>query len=489
MSQLLFIVEMQSKGHRGPIRDAGLATSEKCEDWIRLANRMLPAAFAKRFAGEPDVFMQRTCRDVKLLDAIFAAGCAPYARTNPHNPWSAKKAPSAATGAVVGRAALGAFKQGENNDIEVAIQEISVGPRAVQKFVHVALQRLCDGNRESQEYFGRRSEPLRILDRNMNRTLPNPWMSIILQQLEDPLGSAVTLSKLLSSNESLMTKFANPTLIDRFLEMIRELGPQPRLVSFFEAVCTVDGHAVKANQEMILRLTYMPPAPNSTRPNWRNKIYLKTQAADVKDVKLKFRGAGPNSATTPRSYGPVLQPSGAATDGRIPESMIKTAPKDYIGKETFERGFDPVFITWSGSDIWEQGIDSLFFSAKSMGIPEWGGAAQGTPMAREELPDRFNDASGNGSVNEWVRIEDLCWVLDPPRLCKAITGEAWEAFADRMDVDSAQSLTKTNAPEDSSTSNVVSKQSMHQRFNRQKQLAEYYVAQLNLFAKMCFGES
>ena len=92
VSQLLFIIEMQSKGHRGPIRDAGLATSEKCEDWIRLANRMLPAAFAKRFAGEPDVFMQRTCRDVKLLDAIFAAGCAPYARTNPHNPWSAKKA-------------------------------------------------------------------------------------------------------------------------------------------------------------------------------------------------------------------------------------------------------------------------------------------------------------------------------------------------------------------------------------------------------------
>ena len=110
-------------------------------------------------------------------------------------------------------------------------------------------------------------------------------------------------------------------------------------------------------------------------------------------------------------------------------------------------------------------------------------------MAKEELPDRFNDASGNGSVNEWVRIEDLCWVLDPPRLCKAITGEAWEAFADRMDVDSAQSLTKTNAPEDSSTSNVVPKQSMQQRFNRQKQLAEYYVAQLNLFAKMCFGES
>ena len=61
-------------------------------------------------------------------------------------------------------------------------------------------------------------------------------MAVILQQLEDPLGSAVTLSRLLSSNEKLMLEFANPTLIHRFLDMIRTLGPQPRLVAFFEVI-------------------------------------------------------------------------------------------------------------------------------------------------------------------------------------------------------------------------------------------------------------
>ena len=49
-------------------------------------------------------------------------------------------------------------------------------------------------------------------------------MDSILDQLDDPLGSAVTLYKLMSANADLMERYANAALVKRFLEMIKKLG-------------------------------------------------------------------------------------------------------------------------------------------------------------------------------------------------------------------------------------------------------------------------
>jgi hypothetical protein len=49
-------------------------------------------------------------------------------------------------------------------------------------------------------------------------------MDSILDQLDDPLGSAVTLSKLMSANADLMERYANAALTLRFLNMIKQLG-------------------------------------------------------------------------------------------------------------------------------------------------------------------------------------------------------------------------------------------------------------------------
>jgi hypothetical protein len=64
------------------------------------------------------------------------------------------------------------------------------------------------------------------LRRSPLRFLPNqvPWMDSILAQLDDPLGSAVTLSKLMSANAGLMHRYANVNLTLRFLDMIKKLG-------------------------------------------------------------------------------------------------------------------------------------------------------------------------------------------------------------------------------------------------------------------------
>ena len=45
--------------------------------------------------------------------------------------------------------------------------------------------------------------------------------------------------------------------------MIADVGPQPRLVQFFEKICDVAGKPIKANQERCLRKLWMDRARRS----------------------------------------------------------------------------------------------------------------------------------------------------------------------------------------------------------------------------------
>jgi len=199
------------------------------EDWISKANAMDPFEFSVLFdVGEPDPRAQKICRDVKLMDTLFKMTTAPYDRVGSKNPWSTD-----------------AF-------------ENFAGPKAIEKFAYVILQRMCEGNTENQNYFGRKTlgDGLR-------------WVDRMMQTLEDPLGAAVTLSKLLSQNELLMQKYATPALVLRILEMIQDCGPETRFLKFLGSFCSVEKQPVKANQELILRLSWINDA-------WRAKVFLKT---------------------------------------------------------------------------------------------------------------------------------------------------------------------------------------------------------------------
>jgi len=278
-------------------------------------------------------------------------------------------------------------------------------------------------------------------------------MDTVLAQLEDPLGAAVTLSKLLSSNEVLMHRYANAELVLRFVAMIRQLGPQPRLVNFFEAMCTVEGRPVKANQEMILRLTWMNEGN-------RAASFLTTRGFDA----AKAAAMTPPPAALPS----VREPSGTMTDGRVTAAAAAGFPPDYIGKAKAEAavaaaaakgsagGFFPaMFVQWSGADGWGPGMDdALFHSPTALGLPLYDTGGGGA-------------AGGGRPEDRWVRLEDLAWVLDAPRLCEAITGRPW------ADVDAE--LAKDPAAA--------------KKFTAKTQLADYYCGQLALHAKMCFGRS
>ena len=50
------------------------------------------------------------------------------------------------------------------------------------------------------------------------------WMTLLVSSLEDPLGSAVTLSDLLSTNETLLKTYVTDELMDNFARMIIDVG-------------------------------------------------------------------------------------------------------------------------------------------------------------------------------------------------------------------------------------------------------------------------
>lgn len=66
-----------------------------------------------------------------------------------------------------------------------------------------------------------------------------------------------------------------------------------------------------------------------------------------------------------------------------------------------------------------------------------------------------------------VRLEELCWCLDGPALCEAVTGEKWTLYKSKLDQN----------PE------------LQKQFDRRVELATYFVGQLLLHAAMCSGRS
>ena len=126
------------------------------EDWIKRANGMLPAAFSSLFSGDPNPSAQRLCRELKLLDAVFDAGAAPYVRCLSTAATGKSESKGKKEGG--GKGGGGISKSNPwGEDLPRGTTPASMlGPKGLQKFVHVALQRMTHGDAESQAYFGKR---------------------------------------------------------------------------------------------------------------------------------------------------------------------------------------------------------------------------------------------------------------------------------------------------------------------------------------------
>ena len=422
--------------------DAGRPRYATEAEAMKDANGTLPAVFAGRFAGEPNGPMQRVAVDCKVMDAVFDAAVASYNRAL----W-------------------------RQRPFEAA--PFAEHPRAVQKFLYVAVQRCLHNNRGGQAYFAARAarswyspggggggESQAAAGRAPAAPPLGPavrqwvlWRDLVIAQGEDALGATVTLSNLLAASGAIVKKLVNNELLERFKGLVAKCGPEPRLLNLFTATCFVEGRPSSTNQEMCLRKLWMT-------------------VADRYAFGATFHEQ-PGAAHRP--YGPIELPSGQTHSGphaRAPAS----SPGAYLGKRS-DNTWDPVAVAWTGAPRRAGGCGRLFWDAEGLGL-----GAAGT---RD---------SGDGAVGalELVPIDQLLWALEPERLCGPVTGSAWVPFADEAAV-LARKLGRGSRRGAAELSAEEEAEAQEKRragaFRRQQQLAGYLVAQMKLLAAMCAGRA
>ena len=224
---------------------------------------------AKKFTNASSPLFQNIAREVKLLDALFAVATAP----------------SYVPGLTL------CFDEATQRFEDSAFAQIS----NTTKMAWHALQQCFKSNHTSENYFA--SQPGWI----------NPG---IIQQIADPVGAAIAFEKLISENAKLLEDCVDESIINAFMSLIMERGPQARLMNFFSSICTCQGRAIISNQETCL-----------------SQLWLN----DVNNKKILFQ---------------VYQ-SEKDTGAQLPlDAEQKDVPATFLGKSDMQAGFKEVRVSW-----------------------------------------------------------------------------------------------------------------------------------------------
>ena len=258
------------------------------------------------------------------------------------------------------------------------------------------------------------------------------------------LGATVTLAKLVIDNEKLMKDVIDEALLKKLRQLIMDFGPQPRFLKLFESICSAQRRPLIANQEATLRLLWMDPV-------FRQKLLIDLTPLETDE-------------------GGKTVPCKPGVQGIMKEG--DSLPSDFLGYHETLKGetFPEIFCSWSGSPSWESRLPELFWDASSLELPE--------------------DISKKG-----VKLEHLCWVLQPRDLCLKVTGKAWEdPLSPASQNESRKSPTNSKTlVRKQSTFNDFSKSKNSEeaalRLSRHQQLADWFVAQLQLFNALATGRS
>ena len=167
----------------------------------------------------------------------------------------------------------------------------------------------------------------------------------------------------------------------------------------------------------------------------------------------------------------------------IPKQTIDTVPEAgwdkkesqeaqeldrYLGKEERKKGFSQIYLRWDhpreGEEAWFEGHNKLFYSPKTLqlaGVQTVGG-------------------------DFWVPLKYLVWVLDPVFMYDLVfednsTG-GWMTYAENeLEIDPRTQEMLSGSPDDENQN--------QKKFFHQRQLAQYYLEQIRLFAELCTGRS
>jgi hypothetical protein len=164
-----------------------------------------------------------------------------------------------------------------------------------------ALEYIIMDNRTNENYFA--SHPSWI----------NPGVVV---QMPYPLGAATTFSTLITNNASLLETVIDRTALAAFEDLIVQNGPNPRLMSFFTAICSCLNQPILSNQETVLQHLIMDEEKHS-------KILL-----NIKE----------DESSVPQEWslhkGSVMNPS----------PLVE--PEAYLGKEEAKKGWKMITVSW-----------------------------------------------------------------------------------------------------------------------------------------------
>lgn len=120
----------------------------------------------------------------------------------------------------------------------------------IHSLVFKAIVHIVQGNRRSEIYFASRrvEQSAESLFAGGNIS----WIAATIKQVAARPGAARALTTILSNNPELLDKYVDTETIEKFIQLIREQGPQKRFMAFFQAICSCGGNQIISNQELCL---------------------------------------------------------------------------------------------------------------------------------------------------------------------------------------------------------------------------------------------
>jgi hypothetical protein len=378
---------------------------------------MPPGDLASVVSGKANEVAQRFAMELKLMDAVFDLTSCCYERL------------ARFAGRTQNMKMPMPFlpREGVEHDMMV---DLTLGPRVIVKLAHVCLQKMSINAPRVQHYISKRSCNSWLRG---GKKHTSQWLTSITSQSEDVMGATQTLSNLLRSNEHIQKTMVNDSLLKKFQTLIENKGPHPRLLGLFKATCVVHGKSIVGNQEKVLRNLWVPNER-------RLRALLQITCASDTPPLLRSETTFLDTRAPPKFLGRSAL-----------EANLAKFPAARYGAEIL---FTQVFVSWKSTDDWHEESDALYFSPEKIGI------------------DKKSLKQG-----QLVPIELLCWVLEPDRLCEAVTGEEFLPFKD----DKRSSTVVSTQPERGADEEIM--------FKRHLMIAEYLVAQFDLFTAMCQGRS
>jgi hypothetical protein len=300
-------------------------------------------------------------------------------------------------------------------------------------------------------FLGNERNELYLADRclqNWNYSDDNEtYMKMLIHSLQSHEEAAVVYQELVSNNKELLEKKINQDDVAIFMRLLMKRGPIPQFLQFLTAICACKGEPLVHNQELMLKEIYSASLQTNSAEQNRFKLLIET-IIDPREATIAF-------------------------DRQLAVPSVPLDPSTVLGGRILDDGFRNLLVGWYGSKEWKEDIaePAFFFDPSSLGLKTVTVEQDLLPLELQKYQKKVN-MKETGRAFQWVRIRDVMWTLQPDVMKrKADDGkedaQGWTDYENEM---------KTN-------------EAKRRRFKFTEQLAKYYVAQIELYATMCFDRS